>query len=76
MPAALTRRSFLASGLALPFASAFRADDGPALAPFDDLLTKFVKDNAVPGAAIAVTRAGKLVHARASATPMPRTSFR
>jgi N-acyl-D-amino-acid deacylase len=64
MPAALTRRSFLASGFALPFAPSLQADDGPALAPFDDLLTRFVKDNDVPGAAIAVTRAGKLVHAR------------
>lgn len=64
MPLAPTRRAFLASGLALPFAGVVRAADGPALAPFDDLFTKFLKDNAVPGAAVAVTRNGKLVYAR------------
>src|SRR3954468_17118742 len=35
-----------------------------ALKPFDDLLTKFLADNAVPGAAVAVTRNGKLAYAR------------
>src|SRR3954451_16080920 len=67
MPFALSRRKFLASGLAAPFAhfaSTLLADDGPALAPFDDLFTQFLKDNAVPGAAVAVTRNSKLVYAR------------
>ncbi|HSQ58400.1 MAG TPA: serine hydrolase domain-containing protein, partial [Gemmata sp.] len=36
----------------------------PALKPFDDLLSRFVAENAVPGAAVAVTRNGKLVYAR------------
>ncbi len=70
-----TRREFLrtvplcAAGLALP-ASA-RADDlpltgaaAPQLAPFDKLLTAFLAEHKVPGAALAVTRNGKLVHAR------------
>jgi len=61
---AATRRAFLASGLALPFISTLRATEDPALAPFDDLFAKFLKDNAVPGAAVAVTRNGKLVYAR------------
>ena len=67
MPLAPTRRAFLASGLALPLAGLGRmlpAADGPALAPFDDLFAKFLKDNAVPGAAVAITRSGKLVLAR------------
>jgi N-acyl-D-amino-acid deacylase len=40
---------------------------GPAeagLAPFDKLLTQFVAENKLPGAAVAVTRHGKLVYAR------------
>ncbi len=76
----LTRRNFLASTLTLPLglhprlATARLASavdeppvtgaNNPALAPFDALLTKFVKDNAVPGAAVAVTHNGKLVYAR------------
>src|SRR5215831_692574 len=70
-----TRRDFLASTLAVAPASLHArfaaADDppvtgvaNPALAPFDNLLTKFVKDNALPGAGVAVTRNGKLVYAR------------
>jgi N-acyl-D-amino-acid deacylase len=69
------RRQFLRSaamtltaGLRPPPAS---ADELPVtgvvnanLAPFDDLLTKFLKDNELPGAAVAVTRNGKLVYAR------------
>jgi CubicO group peptidase (beta-lactamase class C family) len=34
------------------------------LAPFDDLMINFVRDNQVPGAALAVAKDGKLVYAR------------
>jgi CubicO group peptidase (beta-lactamase class C family) len=34
------------------------------LAPFDKLMTSFITENKVPGAALAVTRHGKLVYAR------------
>ncbi len=34
------------------------------LAPFDKLMTSFIAENKVPGAALAVTRHGKLVYAR------------
>jgi CubicO group peptidase (beta-lactamase class C family) len=34
------------------------------LAPFDELMLKFVADNQVPGAALAVAKDGKLVYAR------------
>jgi len=34
------------------------------LSPFDDLFTKFLKGNSIPGAGVAVTRKGKLVYAR------------
>jgi N-acyl-D-amino-acid deacylase len=36
----------------------------PALAPFDRLMTSFVKNHQVPGAALAVSRHGKIVYAR------------
>jgi CubicO group peptidase (beta-lactamase class C family) len=36
----------------------------PNLEPFDKLMTSFVAENKVPGAALAVTRHGKLVYAR------------
>jgi N-acyl-D-amino-acid deacylase len=38
------------------------ADDG--LASFDDMMLKFLRDNQVPGAALAVAKDGKLVYAR------------
>ncbi len=48
-----------------------RADDLPVtgaadrrLAPFDKLMAAFLGEHKVPGAALAVTRSGKLVHAR------------
>lgn len=70
-----TRRAFLASsallasgGLRPPRA---RAADlpttgvaDPALAPFDKLLTEFVIEQRMPGAAVAVAHGGKLVCAR------------
>jgi N-acyl-D-amino-acid deacylase len=68
-----TRRAFLAAsaaGLAAPLAAAEPAELPVAgravrtLAPFDDLMTKFVRDYKVPGAALAVTRNGALVYAR------------
>src|SRR5258708_7977650 len=34
------------------------------LAPFDELMLKFIADNQVPGAALAVAKDGKLVYAR------------
>jgi CubicO group peptidase (beta-lactamase class C family) len=34
------------------------------LAPFDDLMLKFMADNQVPGAALAVAKDGKLIYAR------------
>ncbi|MBN9120654.1 MAG: beta-lactamase family protein, partial [Planctomycetes bacterium] len=61
----LCRRTLLASAasaLAGGFNSSLRAADG--LAPFDDLLTKFLADHKLPGAAAAVTRGGKLAYAR------------
>ena len=36
----------------------------PELHPFDKLMTDFVKENKVPGAALAVTKNGRLVYAR------------
>ena len=38
--------------------------DDPRLAPFDRMMRAFVADNRVPGAALAVTRHGRLVYAR------------
>jgi CubicO group peptidase (beta-lactamase class C family) len=40
---------------------------GPAdadLAPFDDMMLKFLADNQIPGASLAVTKDGRLVYAR------------
>jgi CubicO group peptidase (beta-lactamase class C family) len=36
----------------------------PNLVPLDELMTTFIKQNQVPGAALAVTRRGRLVYAR------------
>jgi N-acyl-D-amino-acid deacylase len=69
----LTRRTFLrAAGLALlPGGFARAADElpttgaaDPKLAPFDRLMTAFLKGHAVPGGALAVARRGKLVYSR------------
>ena len=75
----LTRRTFLAlaaagaAGLAARGTGLARASVGtlpvtgaanPGLEPFDRLMTSFVEQNKVPGAALAVTRASRLVYAR------------
>lgn len=36
----------------------------PALAPIDDLLTNFLRERKIPGAAVAVSRQGRLVYSR------------
>lgn len=56
-----SRRAFLVSALA---ASAFPARGADDLAPFDKLFDGFLETHRVPGAAVAVTRGGKLVYAR------------
>ena len=69
-----TRRVFLASS-AFGLLEGFRTSMGaaevpitgvanPNLAPFDKLLTNFIAEHKLPGAAVAVTRHGKLVYAR------------
>jgi CubicO group peptidase (beta-lactamase class C family) len=57
----ITRRAALASALAALVARDARAATGTE--PFEQLLTKFVSDNGIPGAAVAVSRAGKLAFA-------------
>ncbi len=59
-----SRRAFLASVVALTggVRSPLRAADD--LAPFDNLLAKLLVDHKLPGAAVAVTRGGKLVYSR------------
>lgn len=76
MTPALTRRSFIRSAAAATGGWAFPAtssavDDPPItgvsdphLAPFDRLMTAFLKDHQVPGGSLAVTRHGRLVYAR------------
>jgi N-acyl-D-amino-acid deacylase len=69
-----TRRAFLASsallatgGVSPPLGAAEVPVTGaadPALAPFGKLLTEFVTEHKLPGAAVAVTRGGRLVYAR------------
>src|SRR4051812_29971085 len=74
-----TRRRFLtwtAAALGLPLAAQAFAQKpdvdpvpttgvaDPRLSSFDDLMTSFVKERKVPGAALAVARHGKLVYAR------------
>ncbi len=58
--------------------------DEPDLASFDEMMERFVQDNAVPGAALAVAKDGQLVYARGfgyadpdAKTPVaPRARFR
>src|SRR5687768_15698788 len=49
-----------AQGKKIPVTGLADAD----LAPFDELMLKFIEDNQVPGAAFAVAKDGKLVYAR------------
>lgn len=56
------RRSVFASSAEQELSVSGEANDD--LAPFDRLMTKFVGQHRVPGAALAVTRQGKLVYAR------------
>lgn len=67
----VTRRQFLwcsAAGLALgrgtTAAQPITGMDNPYLAPFDEMMTAFVREQRVPGAALAVTRGKRLVYAR------------
>jgi N-acyl-D-amino-acid deacylase len=64
---------FAASTLFLLHAGAVRSQEtkvpisgvaDPDLTPFDEMMLKFVADNQVPGAALAVTKDGRLVYAR------------
>ncbi len=59
-----TRRTFLASAAGLFASQAFAQTDAKGLEPFDKLMEAFLADNKVPGAALAVARGGKIVHAR------------
>ncbi len=61
-----TRRQILAAGLALSLSPFLRADALPTTGDDDDALKPFgfLDQHKVPGAALAVTRHGKLVHAR------------
>jgi CubicO group peptidase (beta-lactamase class C family) len=70
-----SRRGFVASciaaGMANPGRAAMRCADVaatgaivPGLEPFDELMTSFLAEHKVPGAALAVTRNGRLVYAR------------
>src|SRR5687768_6692933 len=49
-------------GTRAPVPMTGRAD--AALAPFDDLMTAFLREHDVPGAALAVARDGRLIYAR------------
>lgn len=67
----MDRRHFvlgLAAGLGVvsrsPGAVPITGAGHPGLKPFDDLMTGFLEENKVPGAALAVTRNGALVYAR------------
>jgi N-acyl-D-amino-acid deacylase len=58
--------------------------DNPALAPLDEMMEKFIAEHQVPGAALAVTKDGKLVYTRgfgyadpeAKSLVQPRSKFR
>lgn len=70
-----TRRVFLAQAAALAAGwpayaepakvkTSITGTANPDLASFDQLMTSFIEENKVPGAALAVTRFGKLAYAR------------
>lgn len=56
------RRTFAAEAAKRP------AGTAPGLEPFDEMMAKFMTEHEVPGAALAVTRKGKLVYARGFGT--------
>ncbi len=58
-----SRRAFLASSISAIVASRANADD--PFAPFDRLMARFLVENRVPGAALAVARRGRVVYSRA-----------
>jgi N-acyl-D-amino-acid deacylase len=64
------RRDFLHASAAALFTGTGRSEEPatgefhPGLAPFDTLMTDFIRTNQVPGAALAVSRHSKLVYAR------------
>jgi len=64
MPSLVTRRRFAATAAGLLLPSFALAQPKDELAGLDEFMTAFVKGNEVPGAALAVTRGGKLVFAR------------
>lgn len=75
MASNVSRRSFLfatagagwlacRSGMAYDQAVPISGETNAALAPFDRLMSSFVTEHQVPGAALAVTRQGRLVYAR------------
>lgn len=59
-----TRRQFLAAAACASGGLHPRLARAADLAPFDDLMTQFVEENAVPGVALAVARNGTLAYAR------------
>jgi N-acyl-D-amino-acid deacylase len=61
-----SRRAFLTSALAGVVASGFAPSRAraEALSPIDELLTKFLAEHKLPGAAVAVARGGKVVFSR------------
>lgn len=87
LPQCPNRRTFLltaAAGWAAP-PSGRTADESsvsgkavPALATFDELMTGFVRDQKIPGAALAVARRGRLVYSRGFglADPAAKTPVR
>lgn len=88
----ISRRQFLvaagaagaASLLSRDLCAEATGDTSAALTPFDDLMSRFMRDNEVPGAALAVTKDSRLVYARgfgrrsnvSDATVKPDTPFR
>lgn len=59
-----SRREFLASAASLIAAGAYTPLRAADLTPLDKLFTDFLSEHKLPGAAVAVTRGGKLVYAR------------
>jgi N-acyl-D-amino-acid deacylase len=58
------RRTFLAAAVAATLPALLRAEPPAGFKPFDDLMDGFLADNDIPGGSLAVSRNGRLVHAR------------